>query len=1163
MKHTLLTFALLLALNLFSFGQEFSITASDRQHLSLHFELGDFSLDTISRNGELMHVIRTKAIVAPNDYGQPDLPTFNRFIALPQGARAVVEFSTRGAEHISGINIAPSIGSQCEQQPELPFVKDTRTYATNDFYPLEIVQTAEPQKMRGVDVIHLGLSPFQYNPVTQELAFHREMDIIIRFEGGNGHFGDDRLRSPYWDPILRNNILNHDCLEPIDYDARMQRWSQTRPTGCEYLILTPNNDAFLDAAQQLATYRTHQGILTMVKSIGETGATNIAEIKQWFRDIYNQWDIPPAAVCILGDHGDNLQQYIPAYYMHHPIEDFVNTDNPYADMDDDYLPDVCFSRLVAQNESELSLFISKQIEYEYTNPQTDPFFYSHPLTAGAWQTSLWFQICIATISGYLTQQGKQPVRINEIYGGELSESWSSANNTNALVNYFGPNGLGYIPATPGELGGWTGGNAEQVIHAINSGTYLIQHRDHGWTHKWYQPEIYVSDFDGINNPGKMTFLLSVNCKTGQFDHTSNCFTEGLLRMTRDGQNAGIVGAVSPSGRTYSFANDIYLWGLWDLFDPQFLPEYGPYATHVAQWLPAFANVSGKYFLEQTVFPNTDQTMRQTTYNAYHAHCDAFLRIFTEVPQPIEVTHDPSLFSYLPFSITAPEGSQIAITTTNGGHLHIVATATGTGEEQTLTVMENITMSSVHLTITGLNMLRYEEDIPVSVQDGAFVIVDDIALNGGESVLHYNQTVSTDITLTNIGSDASPNGTVSLTSSSPYIDIVDEEVAFATLQPNESRTITDALHFGLTDAIPDGTQVTFTLTTHHGNIAVPRTYHINVLSPNIEAELIGIDDSAGNHNGHLDAGEFASLTFRVTNIGHYMAQHPEIGLINPAGCVRIITPPTAVGNLEIGASVELTYDIFVEFIAGESNQVDFTLRSAINGLQIDRYFTCPLGFTMESFENGAFDPQYWTNDAEHPWRIVFSNTPHGSLCATSDTITHDESSTLSLSFTSTESGFISFYATVSSENNYDFLVFSIDGEEKDRWSGEQDWYQYTYLVSAGEHTYTWAYIKDYSVSNGMDRAMIDYITLPPCLDAVAEQGNAPFEVHPNPTKGLVTITGKGLRQAEVFNTLGQRVTTVQGKGETLQFDISRLPAGVYFVSITDEEGRKCTRKVVKE
>lgn len=82
--------------------------------------------------------------------------------------------------------------------------------------------------------------------------------------------------------------------------------------------------------------------------------------------------------------------------------------------------------------------------------------------------------------------------------------------------------------------------------------------------------------------------------------------------------------------------------------------------------------------------------------------------------------------------------------------------------------------------------------------------------------------------------------------------------------------------------------------------------------------------------------------------------------------------------------------------------------------------------------------------------------------------------------------------------------------------------------------------------------------------VEEFGATNFGViHPNPTTGKVTIIGNDLRLAEVINTIGQCVATVKGEGEQLTLDISNLPAGVYFVNVTDGEGRKCVRKVVKE
>jgi hypothetical protein len=71
------------------------------------------------------------------------------------------------------------------------------------------------------------------------------------------------------------------------------------------------------------------------------------------------------------------------------------------------------------------------------------------------------------------------------------------------------------------------------------------------------------------------------------------------------------------------------------------------------------------------------------------------------------------------------------------------------------------------------------------------------------------------------------------------------------------------------------------------------------------------------------------------------------------------------------------------------------------------------------------------------------------------------------------------------------------------------------------------------------------------------------VHPNPTTGVVRIIGKDLKAAEIINTLGQRVATAQGKGDQMTIDIANLPEGVYFVRITNEQGRKCVRKVVKE
>ena len=273
--------------------------------------------------------------------------------------------------------------------------------------------------------------------------------------------------------------MNYDQLPVIDYSDRMQQWLRDGADGAEYLIITPNNDGWAEYANQLKDYRTRQGILTEVYRLDEMPASSISEMKAWFHNAYNTWTIPPVAVLLFGDHGTDMSQYIPAETVSHPYEGSCISDNGYADVTGDNLPEMVFSRLVAANVTEAQMMVSKQIEYEYTNPNMDASTYDHPITALGWQTERWFQICSEAVGGYWRNQGKHPVRINEIYGGTPGSIWSSNQNTDMVVSYFGPNGQGYIPTTPSELGGWTGGTGAQVVEAVNNGAMMLQHRDHG------------------------------------------------------------------------------------------------------------------------------------------------------------------------------------------------------------------------------------------------------------------------------------------------------------------------------------------------------------------------------------------------------------------------------------------------------------------------------------------------------------------------------------------------------------------------------------------------------------------------------------------------------------------------------------------------------------
>jgi len=73
------------------------------------------------------------------------------------------------------------------------------------------------------------------------------------------------------------------------------------------------------------------------------------------------------------------------------------------------------------------------------------------------------------------------------------------------------------------------------------------------------------------------------------------------------------------------------------------------------------------------------------------------------------------------------------------------------------------------------------------------------------------------------------------------------------------------------------------------------------------------------------------------------------------------------------------------------------------------------------------------------------------------------------------GTLKFYWKVSSEYDYDFLEFYIDGSLQDQISGSVNWQQKTYTIStSGPDTLEWRYVKDSGTNSGSDCGWVDKV-----------------------------------------------------------------------------------------
>jgi hypothetical protein len=868
----------------------FSLMTENSNGVQLNFSITQFQMDEVDVAGTMMKAVHIPGVFLPNDEGAPDLPGTSRFIAMPEGARATFEVLGVRTETFENVEIAPAfrIPKGNEDAP-LFYNKNEKIYKANAFYPAEPFLMSEPTEIRGVDVVQFGITPFQYNPVTKQLIVYRDVKVEIRFTGGNGHFGEDRLRSRWFDPILKDVIFNYQSLPEVNYNSISDKLDQ----DFEYVIICPDDPTFLAWADSIKQFRTLQGIRTGIFTTTQVGGNNSTIIENFINNAYNNWTIPPVAVLFLGDYGTTGST------VHSPTwNSYCVSDHIYADVNGNNMADIVTARITAQTATHLQRMIGKFLKYERT-PPTNPNFYNHPITALGWQTERWFQICSETVWGFWQNKlGKSPVRENAIYSGTPPFTvWSTATNTSTVVNYFGPSGRNYIPTSPSYLNDW-GGNATRINNDINSGAFMLQHRDHGAETGWGEPAYSNSNLTSLTNTDPV-FVFSINCLTGKFNYSSECFAEAFHRHQH-----GALGLIAATEVSYSFVNDAYSWGMYDGMWPDFMPDYG--APGPDRILPAFGNVVGKYFLQYSSWPyNTGDKM--VTYYLFHHHGDAFTTVYSEIPQNLTVTHDPVIVSGQPHvNVTADNYSLISLTL-NG---EILGVGEGTGLPISIDIPFIVPGNTVTLTVTKQNYYRYTAQIPVVPASGAYVVADSCIINdaSGNGLLDYGETALLSLRAHNVGVAQAENVSLILRSSDPHVTITDSTQFYGTIPAGGQTLMTDGYSLVVDPLVPDEHNIAFQVVATDGASNWLSYFTLKAHAPILVLGNHSVSDLTGNNNGILDPGETANVLVEIKNTGTSGAVTVAGELLSGDPYIMINSGVQSYGNIQPGSSETKTFSV---------------------------------------------------------------------------------------------------------------------------------------------------------------------------------------------------------------------------------------------------------------
>ncbi|MCD4744893.1 MAG: T9SS type A sorting domain-containing protein, partial [Bacteroidales bacterium] len=988
--------------------------------------------------------------------------------------------------------------------------------------------------LRGTRIARLNIAPFQYNPVTNKIRIYENINFEINFEQANIAQTIELKKkndSPYF-KALSGQFLNYKPLESRDTLTKFP---------VKYVIIS--DPVFESQLQAFIEWKIKKGFTVIEAYTDDPNVGNTTtSIKAYLEDLYNagtSQDPAPSFVLFVGDVAQ-----IPAFTGNAASH---ISDLYYCEYTGDYFPEIYYGRFSATNAAELQPQIDKTLQYEqYLMP--DPSFLNEVVMVAGMDGSHGYNWCNGQIN----------------YG---TENYFNAAHGLISHTYLYPN---------------SGSQAAEIKQNISDGVAFANYTAHCGASGWSNPAFQTSDIQNLQNQDKYCLMIG-NCCSSSAYNNPECFAEAVLRA----ENKGALGYIGGSNSTWW--DEDYYWGVG--------------VGEITENPPPY---------EETTLGVYDRT--------FHDHGEPFedwyitqdqiifagnLAVTEGKPNSAEyyweiycLMGDPSLMVYFsePSELTASYASQIPLGTTSltvitEPYAYVAISMNGTLHSATIADIDGIATVALmpfqetgiaDIIITNQNYQPYFGTITVESPSGAYIILNNYQINdslgNNNDSVDFGEIISLNIELSNIGNSTAFGLSATLSTSDTLIEITDSTQVWGNITAGNASIEPDAFAFIVQEFVPDQHKAFFTLIIQDNTSDNTWTYslYVTLNAPVLSVCNFIIDDNAGNNNGRLDPGETANIIISSSNNGHCYAPDAIANLTSDNPDITINNSYFELDTIHIDEIKNAVFNVTIDPLAtvGTILEIDFAVSSGM--YFAEKTFYPMIGIILEDFETGNFEKFDWELTYPNPWLVTDNGPYEGYWCARSGSVSHMGTTEMSISFNVIAQDSISFYRKVSSEQNYDFLKFYIDGVKKDDWSGELEWNKVAFPVSIGNHTFKWVYSKDYSTSHGNDCAWIDYIVFPPVSAIVSVESetynyNTALTNYPNPFNNNTTISftlpEKAIISLKIYNSLGNEVFVLSDNNEfdegihKLTLNASSLNTGIYYCVLLTNKQKLINKLVI--
>ena len=1090
---------------------QFTLLSSNANEAVVRVDFGTYTTETVSVNGVEMQTLNMAGAYPVLKAGSPELLQTAFSLIVPEGSSPDVEYLDAQYTTVEHFALAPSKGKLYRNvNPTTVAYTMNQDYQANRYLLGNNIVPGDEYQLRDFHGMNFKVYPFDYNPSAQTLKIYSSVTVKVTFNGTKAISAPEKNNRTF-DAVYATQFLNYKGL----------RGTPVAEEG-DILIIAPED--FMAAMQPYANWKTKNGFNTEIVSVAAAG-NNANNIKSFISTYYSDHNL--AFVIIVGD---NAQFPTPTVAGN-------KTDNFFTELvGNDSYPDIILGKISAENVDQVETQVQRFIEYELNPSDTSHF---------------------SSFMGIASSQG--PGDNNE-YDYEHIR-----NIDNKLLAYTYTDGYELFEGSQGGLDASGNPTAAMVASGVNSGVGIITYCGHGGSDCWVTSGFNNNNVNNLTNNGKLPFILSVACVNGEY-HTGTCFAESWLRATNDGQPAGAVGftgsTINQPWNSPMCAEDAMI-------------------DYLVGTVPADQKFTYGGIFFNGMIHMLDVYNDVEVFRTWILFGDPTLMLRTAAPQELAVSYNDILPVGIPSVTFSSPVDNAKITISKNDEI----IGTGRIENGDFTLMFEETYlptDTLHVLATSTNYLPFEGTITFIPNEGPYVIVGNLGLteqitpestNLINGLAEYGETILVTPQIINIGNLSANNVQVSITTDDPYVTLYNNSLTISTIAANDTM-MSQHFTFKVADIIPANHNAVFHFRMIFNNDTIEQNKTIKLYAPALKIVSGYVDDSAeGNGNNRIDYGETFNYNIKLSNLGNMVALPGTLTVDNPADEITIANMLVNTQTIASKGDTVITFQMTANDSVLEPTKTYLRVIYRVDNYADSAFFLVKIGDVAEDWETGLFTNMEWQNNSTTPWTITMQTPYEGTYCAKSGAISHSENTTLSISYIAEVSDTLSFYYKVSSEENYDKLIFRIDGSKKDEWSGNIGWTRAAYPVNAGTHTFTWVYSKDNYMSAGKDCAYIDLISFPCGVlnsDLAVDDftQNAMFSVWPNPAIETVHVqiselSGNQYYTYQLYDLAGKLMQGGRLTDNYSEIDIRNLVTGTYLLKVEDSQHRAQTTKIIKK